>query len=187
MTSLRYSRPKIRVALVVAAAMTAMVSATLWMILNVFHFAHTDLVSALSALVFFAFVSVAMVVRYLRNQVVLAVRPTGLYDARWRAETIAWQDIREIVVRRVESEYELDVYLWHRQKPGQTPGHESGKSQAGGQSGHQPDYVPDHIIELAPLEGDAASIIPAIGRHVSVRTDSPAGLGQFERLARAAA
>jgi len=181
MTSLRYSGPKFRVALVVAAALTAMVSLTLWMLLNAFHFAHTDYLAALSALVFFAFVSVAMLIRYLRNEVVLAVRPTGLYDARWQADTVAWQDIREVVVRRVENDVELDVYLWHRQSSGQS----SGKPPAGGRE--RQDYRPDHIIELAPLEGDVAGVIRAIGHHVTVRAESPAGMGHLDLLARAGA
>ena len=172
MTSLRYSRPKFRVTLIVAGAMTAMVSGTVWMLLNVFAMSHANFYAALSALTFFAFVSATMLLRYLRNDVVVAVRPTGLYDSRWQSDTVAWERIREIVARQKESDVELDVYLWRPQQAGKT-----GK----------PDNVPDHTIELAPLEGDTLGMIEAIGRHARLRIDNLAGWRPNDRLAGAGA
>lgn len=162
MTRLRYSRPKFRVTLAVAAAMTLMVSGTVWMLLNAFRMPHADFYAGLSALVFFAFCSAAMLLRYLTGSVVLAVQPTGLFDARWRAQTIPWEEIREIVVRRIENEIELDVYLWRPQAKTPT------RTDA-------PRHQPDHTIELAPLEGGARDVIDAIARHAAVRLDNTEG------------
>ncbi|MCC2098637.1 MAG: hypothetical protein KDJ29_17205 [Hyphomicrobiales bacterium] len=170
MTSLRYSRPKFRVSLVTAAAMTAMVSATVWMMLRAFAVLHATFYAAVSAVVFFAFMSVRMLLGYLRNDVVVAAHPTGLYDARWRAEPVAWEQIREIVARRRENEVELDVYLWRAQ------------SDEAGQAGDG-ERVPDHVIELAPLEGDINSLIEAMDQHVRLHIEFPAGWRQFGGMA----
>jgi hypothetical protein len=137
---------------------------------------HANFYTVLSALTFFAFVSATMVLRYLRNDVVLAARPTGLYDARWQSETVAWERIREIVARRRENDVELDVYLWRPQEAGRV------KEVPG-----RPDHVPDHIIELAPLEGDAGGMVEAIARHVRLRIDNSGGWRPFDRLAGAGA
>jgi ABC-type nickel/cobalt efflux system permease component RcnA len=157
MSGYRYSRPKVRTALVVAAGLTAVVSGTAWMLMLAFHVRHADLYASASAAVFFAFVSATMLWRYLRNEVVLAVQPTGLYDSRWRSDAVAWEAVREVVVRRKEDEVELDVYLWQPQM-----------------SGGRREVRPDHTIELAPLEGSAASIVGAIAEHVTVRQDAGA-------------
>ncbi|MCB1461283.1 MAG: hypothetical protein KDJ90_02375 [Nitratireductor sp.] len=164
MTSLRYSRPKFRVTLIVAGAMTAMVSGTVWMLLNVFAMSHATFYATLSALTFFAFVSATMMLRYLRNDVVVAVRPTGLFDARWQAETVAWERIREVVARQRENDVELDVYLWRPQT-----------GRAAGETGGGSENAPDHVIELAPLEGDVGKMIEAIARHARLRIDNLAG------------
>lgn len=164
MTSLRYSQPKFRTTLAVAAALTAMVSGTAWMLLNAFNFAHADFYAGLTALVFFAFMSATMILRYVRNEVVLAVLPTGLFDARWQSEAVAWERIREVVARRRENEVELDVYLWRPQRDAAT-------------------RVPDHVIELAPLEGDAGPTVEAIARHVRLRVDAPMERAQLDHVA----
>ncbi len=164
MTTMRYSRPKFRVTLLVAGAMTATVSGMVWMFLNVFAMTHVGFYTALSAFVFFAFVSATMVLRYLRDDVVLAALPTGLYDARWQTDPIAWERIREIVARRMENEVELDVYLWRPQ---------SARSE----------LSPDHTIELSPLEGDASNLVETIARHVRLSFDYPAGWSQIEGMA----
>jgi len=159
----RYARGKSRTALVIAGAMTAMVSVTVWMLANAFQVRHADWWTLVSALVFFGFVSAAMVVRYLRGETVLAVLPTGLYDARWRADPVGWEAIREVVLRRRENEVELDIYLW--------------KPQAGATAGIRPERTPDHTIELAPLDGAPGEIVRAIAAHAPLRTDDGLGAG----------
>lgn len=161
MTRWHYSRPKFQITVAVAAAMTGMVAATVWMLLSAFGVARANFYAGLSALVFFAFCSAAMLLRYMSGGVVLAVQPTGLFDARWRSQAVAWEDIREVVIRRIEDEIELDVYLWRPQARYATP--DGGRGRR-----------PDHVIELASLDGGARDVIDAIERHAAVRMDSAA-------------
>lgn len=170
MTGFRYSRPRFRTSVLIAAVMTAAVCAGVWMLATVFGVRHAAYYAAIAATIFFAFISATMLVRYLRGEVVLAARPTGLYDGRWRSEAVPWDSIREVVVRRKEDEIELDVYLWQRQAADG-----SVRAQA----------RPDHTVELAPLEGDAARVVEAIARHVRVRSETDAGEGGVTHLMRA--
>ena len=164
MATMRYSRPKFRVTLLVACAITAMVSGVVWMLLNAFYVLRANFYAGLSALTFFAFISVTMLLRYLRDDVVLAALPTGLYDARWQTDPIAWERIREIVARRREDEVELDVYLWQPQSS-------------------ESEHRPDHVIELAPLEGNADSLMETMARHVRFSVEYPAGWMRFDKVA----
>lgn len=150
----RYSIPKFRVTLAVAVALTGMVAWMAWMLLVAFGNPHARLFTALAALVFFGFVSATMLIRFLRGEVVLAVYPTGLLDARHSPETLAWETIREIVLRQTEGDIELDVYLWKPQRPASA-------------AARQPDFT----IELAPLDAPAQTILEAVGRHIEIRSE----------------
>lgn len=154
-TQYRYSRPKFQVTLAVALALTAMVTWLAWMMLTAFGNQHARAWSALVALVFFGFVSARAILRFLRDAVVVAVYPTGLLDARRGPDIVPWDEIREIVLRQSEREFELDVYLW--------------KPQARAES-----HVgrPDFTMELAPLDADAGEIVAAIGRHARIRGET---------------
>lgn len=156
----RYSVPKFRQTVIIAAALTALVSALAWMLLVAFSSRHPWLWTALVATVFFGFVSAPSILRFLRNEVVLAVLPTGLYHARTGPDPLSWEGIREIVVRQAESEFQLDVYLWKAQ-----PGSEA----IGGQVS-QP--KPDVSIELGPLDAPPAAIVEEIGRYARVRLET---------------
>jgi hypothetical protein len=156
----RYSVPKFRQTVIIAAALTALVSALAWMLLVAFASRHPWLWTALVATVFFGFVSAPSILRFLRNEVVLAVLPTGLYHARIGPDPLSWEGIREIVVRQAESEFQLDVYLWKAQ-----PG-----SEATGGQASQP--KPDVSIELGPLDAPPAAIIEEIGRYARVRLET---------------
>ncbi len=157
-TRFRYSGVKIRSALLAAVAMTATVSGLAWMMLSAAYHPHAIAYTALSGLAFFAFISAAMLFAYWRKSDVIAILPTGLFDRRWQREPVSWDAIREIVLRRVEDEFELDVYLW----PG--PGNRGRPN------------VPDHIITLAPLDAPAAVVVDALRPHVELRIDNNSGL-----------
>ena len=169
MTALRYSRPRFRTGVLVAAVMTGAVCGGVWMLLTAFAVRHSTFYAGLTAGIFFAFVSATMLLRYMRGEVVLAVRPNGLFDTRWRAETVPWEMIREVVVRRKEDEIELDVYLW------QTPSPERSRGDA----------HPSHTIDLASLDGSARSVIDAISGHARVRTEKGAEIAEIVPLSRA--
>jgi hypothetical protein len=155
-THFRYSVPKFRQTVIIAAALTALVSALAWMLLVAFASRHPWLWTGLVATVFFGFVSAPSIVRYLRNETVLAVLPTGLYHARSGTDPVSWENIREIVLRQAENEFQLDVYLWKPQ----------GRPLGGGPA------LPDLSIELAPLDAPPATIVEAIGRHARIRLET---------------
>jgi hypothetical protein len=162
-TRFRYARAKVRSAILAALVMTAMVTGLTWMLLSAGYHPNKLLYTALSGLVFFAFVSAAMLLHYWRNSVVVAVLPTGLVDLRWQADPVPWEAIREIVLRRVEDEYELDVHLW----PG--PGNRGRPN------------VPDHVMALAPLDASAAAILAALRPYADLRIDRNSGVAPTSR------
>ncbi|MCU0789901.1 MAG: hypothetical protein MUE79_02430 [Nitratireductor sp.] len=151
----RYSAPKFRTTLLVASGLTVMVAGLAWMMLVAFGNAHPRLWTGVAALVFFGFVSAGMLVRYLRNEPVLAVYPTGLFYARHSSEPLSWETIREIVLRQRETEYELDVYLWKTQ-------------QASARQADRPDFT----IELSILDAEPMEILEALSGHARLRAET---------------
>lgn len=151
----RYSTPKFRMTLLVAAGLTFMVAGLAWMLLVAFGNSHPRLWTGVAALVFFGFVSAGMLVRYLQNQPVLAVYPTGLLYARHSSEPVSWESIREIVLRQKETEYELDVYLWKTQRA----------------AAKTPDRA-DFTVDLAPLDADVPEVLAALSGHARIRAET---------------
>ena len=154
----RYSRPRFRQTIVTAAGLTVMVSGFAWLILSGTGVRQANWWTAATALVFFGFVSAGMLWRYLRDETVLAVLPTGLLDIRVAPEPVSWERIREVVIRQSETDFELDVHLWKRQ--GQD-----------GAAGHEPDFT----VELASLDASPSEVVEAIGRHTMIRSENGAG------------
>lgn len=148
----RYSKPAFHVTLAVAFGLTAMATGLAWMMLTAAGSPNANIWAAVVALLFFAFVSAQAIARFLRDEVVVAILPTGLMDARHGPDTVAWEDIREIVLRRAEDEFALDVHLWKRQ----------------GLAGAAPDFT----VELASLDAAPGEIVAAIGRHARIRGES---------------
>jgi hypothetical protein len=151
MRSFRLSRPRFTVTLGVAGGLTAMVSGLTWLLLTVFASRHSVLYSAVTGLVFFAFVSARAIVSFVRDEPVVSVHPTGIHDARAGQQPFAWDAIRELRLRQVEGEYELDIYLWHGQREAARIG-----------------TRPDHTIETASLEGGAEELLRAIAPYRNV-------------------
>jgi hypothetical protein len=134
----------------VAIGLTILVCGLVWLLLGIYGSNHMNLLTALTGAIFFAFISARMLARYWRNEVILAVRPTGLYDARIATDTIPWEEIKELVLKRREQEYQLAIILWPH-KPG-------GK-------------VRDHDIDLSALEGGSQSILEAISQYMPIRME----------------
>jgi hypothetical protein len=149
MAQYRYSAPHFRRAVLAAVAMTAMVAGVVWMVARAAARPDSLFWAGAAALVFFAFISIGMLLRFLRNAVVLAVRPTGLYDARYANRTIPWDEIKDIILRQHESEFELEVYLWKMRQD---------RSEA----------VADFSIDLAQLDDDPARIVSEISTYKPV-------------------
>ena len=155
MAQYRYSAPKFRASLIIAGAITAMVTGLVWMLLTALGFREAVFWSAMTAFVFFGFISAQMLRRYLRREPVLAIWPTGLYVAG-QGDTLPWEQIRAITLMRREDEYALNVSLWPDRQ-----------THAGRSS--------DFYVELAPLESDPGTIIEEIRRYRPVEIE--AGLG----------
>lgn len=141
MAQYRYSVPQFRRTVAVALALTAMIAGLVWMLTAAADRPDAAFWAAVAALVFFAFVSATMLWRFLRNEVVLAIRPTGLYDARKGSRTIPWEDIRDIVLLRHENEYALEIFLWRHQE-------DTGEPASA-----------DLVIDLEGLESDPGKIV----------------------------
>ncbi|MEZ5871553.1 MAG: hypothetical protein R3D32_06835 [Nitratireductor sp.] len=161
MAQYRYSDARLRQTLVVAAGLTFMVCFLTWMLLTASGEPRTLLWTLATGFVFFAFMSLATLIRWLRRETVLAILPTGLFDARWQPDPVTWERIREVVLRRMENEIRIDVYLWRGQEPGKVT-----ELHAGGE------LIPDHSIDATALEGDAGEIAQLISRYAVVRVEA---------------
>ncbi|MCB1439257.1 MAG: hypothetical protein H6888_14400 [Nitratireductor sp.] len=149
----RYSKDRFRRNLLIAAGLTALVCSMVWLLLGIAGSPRMNLYTSITGLVFFAFISARTVTQYLRGEVVLAATPSGFLDIRIRPETIPWDEIKELVVRRRENEILLDVVLWPR----------SGSAEEAG---------PRHAIGLNELDAPAKRIVDAVGRYKQIRYET---------------
>ncbi len=160
MARFRYSRAKFWQAVSVALALTALVMFLSWLLLNFAGLRNADVYSAATALIFLGFCSAGMLWRYSRNEVILAVLPTGIADVRWASgdEPVGWERVRQITLRQRESDFELVILLW----PGENGGR--GDSQL--------------TSDLTPLEGDVETVVRAINRYVPVVVQTAGGFAE---------
>ncbi len=148
MNRFRYSRTKFWLAIIVALGLTAMVTGLTWMIFTRLGNPSADAITAVAGLIFLAFFSARMALQYFRDDVVLAILPTGINDARWARGSIEWERIKEITLRQRENEFQLDVHLWPV----------SGSSEI-------------LSIDLEALESDVETITSAINIHMPIRNE----------------
>lgn len=146
----RYSREGFRYNLAVAIALTALFCGFVWLITGVYGTAWHTMITVVAGSIFFAFISARMLAQYWRDDVVLAVQPTGLYDGRIGGDTIPWDAIKELVVIRREQEFRLEVILW--------PGKEGGRPRS-------------HEVNLSALEGGSQAILEAIHAYKPIRLE----------------
>ena len=160
MARYRYSDARLQQTLIVAVGLTMMVCFLTWMFLAAAGQPQTLFWTGATGLVFFAFMSLATLIRWLRREIILAILPTGLFDARWQADPVNWERIREVVMRRKENDITLDIYLWRGQEPGKVTELHPGR-----------DHGPDFTIDTSALEGDASEMAQTISRHAVVRVE----------------
>ncbi len=146
----RYSKDGFRRNLLIAVALTALICSLVWLLLGIYGSSNMNLYTLIAGLLFFAFISAKMLSQYFRNEVVLAVQPTGLYDGRISSETILWERIKELVLVRREQEYSLSIVLWPQ---------ENNQNAA------------THEIELTALEGGSEEILEAINQYKPIRLE----------------
>ena len=152
MNRFRYSRQKFWLALVVALGLTAMVTGLTWMIFTRLGNPNANATTAIAGLIFLAFFSARMALQFIRDDVVLAILPTGIEDARWSSGLVEWERVKEITLAQRESEFEINIHLWPH---------------------HWPDEngPPTLAIDLGALESDVETIINAITVHMPVRDE----------------
>lgn len=139
----RYSRQSFNRSTLTAVGLTLIVCLLVWLFSRLLGFYRSDLITAISGLIFFSFCSAAMIWRYWRNDIVVAIRPDGLFDARYSTQAIPWDDIKDVRLGRAENDFQLDVYLW--------PGRH-----------HVTDAGPAFSIDLQPLDVPAQQVVDAI-------------------------
>ncbi len=144
----RYSEETYRSTVFAAAGLTGIVTFLVWLFARLSGSSHVVLITTIAAICFFTFCSAAMLWRYWRGLVVLAVRPDGLFDARQGSQALAWDDIRHMRLGRAENEFHLIVDVWRR---------DGGTRQ--------------FELDLAPLDADVSTIVNAIADYRPVATD----------------
>lgn len=149
-TQFRYHRESFRRTLAIAAGLTFAVCGLVWLLLGIFGTRQMNLLTLFTGLIFFAFVSARMLARYFRNETILAVQPTGLFDARIADDVMPWESIRELLLIRREQEYSLKIVLW------------------GSKGGEGPQT---HEVSLTALEGGAEPVLEAISAYRPVRME----------------
>lgn len=152
-----YSPNYFRTNLIIAAGLTLLVCFLTYLALAVLMVYRVNLYTALTGIIFFAFVSARSILAYLRRETVLAVLPSGLIDNRLGAEPILWPDIKQIFLKRSENEFHLAIYLWPRDRSGQL----SLQASSGA----------DYMIDLTPLDGDLEKILQSVSRYKQVTID----------------
>lgn len=142
----RYSSNSFNRSVVTAIGLTLIVSFLIWLFARLMALPQANTITVVSGLVFFGFCSAAMIWRYMRNDVVFAIRPDGLFDARFSSQAIPWDEIKDVRLERAENDFHLGVYLW---PPNQ-------KSNTGG---------PTFTVDLSPLDGSVDQILRALSEH----------------------
>ena len=145
----RYHRESFQRTLAIAIGLTIAVCGLVWLLLGIYGVRQMNLLTVLTGLIFFAFVSARMLAQYFRNEVILAVQPTGLFDARIGNDVLPWEEIRELVLVRREQDYSLKIVLW-------------------GAKGAKPQT---HEVSLTALEGGAQPVLEAINAYRPVRME----------------
>ena len=103
----RYSSHSFNRSVLTAIGLTLIVTFLVWIFTRLMSFSHANTITIVSGLVFFGFCSAAMIMRYVRNDVVFAIRPDGLFDARYSSQAIPWDDIKDVRLERAENDFQL--------------------------------------------------------------------------------
>ena len=153
----RYSKDRFRINLAIAIGLTAMICALIWLLLGIYGSRYMNTWTIIAGLVFFAFISARMIAQYFRDEVVLAIQPTGLYDGRLNQEIIEWEKIKELVLSRREQEFTLAVYLWPKTA-------DKSVDEDHNQEAH-------YMIDLAPLDAAPEKILETINQYKPIRLE----------------
>ena len=146
--------------MVASLALTAAITFTTYVLLSTFGVHQYKLFTYATGLIFFGFLSAGMIYRFLRKEIILSIHHGGILDVRHSPEVLAWDDIKAIVLERVEQEMQLRVFFWQST------------------NGVRQMKVTNAVINIELLDGDAAKIVASIERYQPVVRVS--GQAQFE-------
>ena len=140
-----------------AVGLTLIVTFLVWLFVRLLGLYYANTITVISGLIFFSFCSAAMIWQYMRRQVVVAVRPDGLFDARYSTQAVPWDEIKDVRLGRAENDFQLGVYLWP-DKHGSW--HKAGAGQ------------PDFQIDLAPLDAPVDQILQALSNYKPISMEN---------------
>lgn len=159
MHQFRYSRSKFSIALVTSAGLTFIVTFVVHLVSRLFRLDDLWIITWSAAIIFFMFFSARALWLFLQNDVILAVRPDGIFDARLSADAVLWQDIREISLVRRENDFQLDLQLWPN------PTIKLNEISPGAR--------PNMKIDLSVLDAPVETIVAAVQQYAAVQVRMP--------------
>ncbi len=145
----RYSKKSFRTSVTTAVGLTLIISFLIWLFSRLMSFSHPYWITFVAGGIFFSFCSAAMIYRYMREEIIVAVRPDGFFDARHSSQAVPWEQIKEVRLERQENEFQLLLQLWPM---GEAP----------------PKLI---SVDLAPLDGGVENILQAIAPHARISVD----------------
>ena len=160
MHQFRYSRSRFWTMMIASLALTIAITFTTYVLLSTLGVRQYKLFTYATGLIFFGFLSARMIYQFLRNEVILSIHQGGILDVRQSPEVLAWDDIKAIVLERVEQEQQLRVFFWQSS------------------NGVRQMKVVNAVINTELLDGDAEKIVASIERYQPVVRVS--GQAQFE-------
>ncbi len=145
-TQFRYSKNSFNKSVLAALGLTLIVSFLVWLFSRLLGLRHADIITLISAVIFFSFCSAAMIWHYFRRSVILAFRPGGLFDARYSSQAVPWDQIKDVRLSRAENDFQIGVYLWPNFRRSQF-----------GENG-----APEFFIDLTPLDAPPEQVLLAM-------------------------
>jgi len=145
----RYSQGSFNRSVVTAVGLTIIVCFLIWLFARLLGLQQAKLITLVSGLIFFSFCSAAMIWRYLRSDIVVAIRPDGLFDARFSMEAVPWDEIKDVRLERAENDFQLGIYMWPKASAGR---------------GDHPAF----IIDISPLDASVEQIVEALAQYKSI-------------------
>lgn len=147
----KYSKSGFRNNLIIALGLTALFCALVWMILGIYGSNYMNIFTALTGLMFFAFISARTIILYFKDEIVMAVQPNGVYDRRIGDELISWDEIKELVLIRKEQDYALKIVLWP--------------------TNNNADTQKTYLSNLSTLQGGSEPVLNAISQFKNIRME----------------
>ncbi len=132
-------------------ALTGAISFTAWVLLGTLSVPYYVEITWATGLVFFGFLSAAMIIRFLRSQVVLSSYHGGISYRPYCTEVSEWEAVRSTTLELVEQESRLRVTVL------KSPGLQDKVE------------FEDFTIDMSLLDGDPATIVGSIERYQPVQ------------------